>query len=75
MAWRQRRLRVLEDAVLTRAEGEADSSLLSLATLICYRGRSRPRLAPRRRGAGRLAAPPCPLPPAQADRRDDAHAS
>jgi hypothetical protein len=40
VAWRQRRLRVLEDAVLARA-GAADDgpALPSLATLIRYRGR------------------------------------
>ena len=39
VAWRQRRLRVLEDVVLTRAEDEAKPALPSLATLIRYRGR------------------------------------
>lgn len=39
VAWRQRRLRVLEDAVLTQAEDEAEPALPALATLIRYRGR------------------------------------
>jgi hypothetical protein len=40
VAWRQRRLRVLEDAVLAQAvAGEPGAGLPSLATLIRYRGR------------------------------------
>ena len=39
VAWRQRRLRVLEDAVLTQTGAEAGPALPSLATLIRYRGR------------------------------------
>jgi hypothetical protein len=40
VAWRQRRLRVVEDAVLARAgEPEAGLALPSLATVIRYRGR------------------------------------
>jgi hypothetical protein len=40
MAWRQRRLRVLEDAVLACATaGEVDPARPSLATVIRYRGR------------------------------------
>jgi hypothetical protein len=40
VAWRQRRLRALEDAVLvSAAAGEADPALPSLATVIRYRGR------------------------------------
>ena len=39
VAWRQRRLRVLEDAVLAGAGVEAGPALPSLATLIRYRGR------------------------------------
>ncbi len=77
VAWRQRRLRVLEDAVLTRAEGEADSSLPSLATLIRYRGRLDRdwRRAGEELAALRQPRPAQAAPPAQADRRDDAHAS
>jgi hypothetical protein len=39
VAWRQRRLRVLEDAVLARTGAEPGPNLPSLATLIRYRGR------------------------------------
>ena len=59
-AWRQRRLRALEDAVLACATaGEADPALPSLATVIRYRGRlerdwrrATEELAALRRGRG-----------------------
>jgi hypothetical protein len=67
VAWRQRRLRALEDAVLVRATtGEAaDPALPSLATVIRYRGRldrdwrrATEELATLRRGRGdRLPEP------------------
>ena len=81
VAWRQRRLRVLEDAVLARAgEPEAGPALPSLATVIRYRGRldrdwrrAGEELAALRRKRATMADP------AQlrwlADRLDHAHAS
>jgi hypothetical protein len=54
VAWRQRRLRALEDAALARAAaGEVGPALPSLATVIRYRGRLE---RDRRRAAEELAA-------------------
>ena len=66
VAWRQRRLRVLEDAVLRRAgEPEAGPALPSLATVIRYRGRldrdwrrAGEELAALRRKRATMADPP-----------------